>query len=202
MLNLGLFVQTMCWRECFQGSSYMKRRSARPFMVEIKSTRTARASSTAAQPRTRTDKSLWPELLQDEVKLAQPEIQAAPPSRLDKEPDAPARRILPSLVPMFPAPAEPEAEPEAEIAPVPRVRRPRSERAPAKTLAALGAPAAAPAEEPRPAAARPEPLGDELPARPHPAEAGQAPALRPVWRRGNELRLGERWKRRLPQFLR
>ncbi|MGH1570430.1 hypothetical protein ACRAWG_06865 [Methylobacterium sp. P31] len=182
----------------------MKRRSARPFMVEIKSTRTTRASLTTAQPRTRSDKSLWPELVQDEVKPAQPGIQAAPPPRLDKEPGAPVRRVLPSLVPMFQAPAEPvaEPEPEAALAPAPRVRRPRarSERAPASTQAALGA--SAPAEEPRPAAAQPEPVGDEPPAHAHPAEAERAPAPRPGWRRGNELRLGERWKRRLPQFLR
>src|ERR1700712_4958565 len=112
--NLGVSGSPTCSTGCFQGSFYMKRRSARPFMVEVKQTRTARASLDSAQPRIRSDKNLWQDhlwqdLVADDAKPApQPEMQAAPaPAR---EPDAPVRRVLPSLVPMFEIPAEPVAE--------------------------------------------------------------------------------------------
>jgi hypothetical protein len=189
----------------------MKRRSARPFMVEVKHTRTARASLTAAKPRTGPDKDLWPELIEAEAKPAQPDHQAAlAPRPEERVAEAPVRRVLPSLVPMFQIPAEPdvepEAEPEPETAAIPRVRRPRarSGRAPAVAPAAVGAAPAESAAEPRRAVARPEPVAQEPAVQPSPAAPGHAPSPRPAapWRRANELRLGERWKRRLPQFLR
>ncbi|WP_331289291.1 hypothetical protein [Methylobacterium radiotolerans] len=89
----------------------MKRRSARPFMVEVKQTRSARTSLTAPEARPRPDKILWPELAQAalEPPAPAPAPQAAPrPER--KVPDAPVRRVLPSLVPMFEVPAEPALE--------------------------------------------------------------------------------------------
>ncbi len=185
----------------------MKRRSARPFMVEVKHTRTARASLTAAKPRTGPDKDLWPELVEAEVKPAQPDHRAALAPRPDERvAEAPVRRVLPSLVPMFQIPAEPEveaeAEPEAETAVMPRVRRPRarSGRAPAAVDAKRDESAA----EAHRAVARPEPVAQEPAVQPSATEPGHAPSPRAAapWRRANELRLGERWKRRLPQFLR
>ncbi|MEE7504953.1 hypothetical protein [Methylobacterium mesophilicum] len=104
----------------------MKRRSARPFMVEVKQTRSARTSLTATEARPRPDKILWPELAQAAL-----------------EPPAPA-----------PAPVD---------------------EAPAQS------PPAAPGPGPSPR-----------------SSAGRSSA----GRRTNELRLGERWKRRLPHFMR
>lgn len=181
----------------------MKRRSARPFMVEVKHTRTARTSLTSSHPATRSAKSLWPELAEAETKPTQPDLQAAPAARQEERPaQAPARRVLPSLVPMFEISAEPEATAasEAEPAATPRVRRPRA--------GVEQTPAAKSAAKPRRAAPRPEPSVApevvEASARAIPAQPDQAPSPRPVpsWRRGTELRLGERWKRRLPQYCR
>lgn len=181
----------------------MKRRSARPFMVEVKHTRTARTSLTSSHSATRPGKSLWPELAEAETKPTQPDLPAAPAAR-QEEPSAPtpARRVLPSLVPMFEISAEPEVASAVESEPVapPRVRRPRAR--------VEQTPAAKPAAKPRPAAPRPEPAAApevaEASARAIPAQPGQASSPRPVpsWRRGTELRLGERWKRRLPQYCR
>ncbi|MCJ2072009.1 hypothetical protein MKK75_24935 [Methylobacterium sp. J-030] len=182
----------------------MKRRSARPFMVEVKHARTPRTALQVPEPQARPDKVLWPELAQAEPKSAQPAFEAAPPPRAEpKEPDAPVRRVLPSLVPMFQGADEPEAEPEfpAEAPP----RRTRRKRTP---VAAQPAPEAAPAEparEVRPTAARAERIAT-LTVKPVAAaadEPGQGAAPRsPTWRRTKELRLGERWKRRLPPYLR
>jgi hypothetical protein len=185
----------------------MKRRSARPFMVEVKQTRTARTSLTSASPRTRPDKTLWPELAQAVPEAAPQEPRPAPAPRQErKEPEAPPRRVLPSLVPMFDVPAEPVPvavhEAVDDAIPAPRVRRARTERAPAD----------GPAKTPRkPAAprARPTAPSSEIPAAPVvaappvPTAPGQAPSPRAVTgRRTTELRLGERWKRRLPAFMR
>jgi hypothetical protein len=187
----------------------MKRRSARPFMVEVKQTRSARTSLTATTARQRPDKSLWPELAQAAMEPPAPALQAAPAPRLERKmPDAPVRRVLPSLVPMFEIPAEPATEaaaeavtaPAAETAPAPRVRRVRSAR-----VAAAGQDLAPRVQtaKPRPAAP-PTPPVDEAPtACAAPAASGRGPSSRPTaGRRANELRLGERWKRRLPHFLR
>ncbi|SDO65193.1 hypothetical protein SAMN05216360_1335 [Methylobacterium phyllostachyos] len=179
----------------------MKRRSARPFMVEVKHARTPRTASTA-EPQARPDKVLWPELIQAETKLADPVFTAPPAPRPEtKEPDAPVRRVLPSLVPMFQSADAPEAEPEME-APQRRVRRGRPAAAvpPART-----APPVEPMPKTRAIAARPQPpvaIGPKAGAA-DPAEAAENPSPRPMtWRRTKELRLGERWKRRLPSYLR
>jgi hypothetical protein len=207
-----VFAPLMYRPECFQGSFCMKRRSARPFMVEVKHTRTARTSLTSSHPATRSDKSLWPELAAAEVKPTPPDLQPAPAPRQEERPaQAPARRVLPSLVPMFEISAEPEATAasEAEPAATPRVRRPRARVEQASAVAtAPRAPVVEPAAKPRRVAPRPAPAvapeAPEASARAIPAPSGQAPSPRPVpsWRRGNELRLGERWKRRLPQYCR
>ncbi|XYD06510.1 hypothetical protein R1A27_14830 [Methylobacterium sp. NMS12] len=215
-LNLGMFVPPKCGLECFQGSFYMKRRSARPFMVEVKQTRSARTSLTATEARPRPDKILWPELAQAalEPPASAPAPQAAPAPRPERKvPDAPARRVLPSLMPMFEVPADPVLEAAgdvvtgsaAETVPAPRVRRGRPRAAARDVL-----PQEPTAPSPRtvaPPAPSPAPPVDAVPAHVPPATSGplsgqgQSPRST-AGRRTNELRLGERWKRRLPQFMR
>ncbi|UIN35220.1 hypothetical protein [Methylobacterium oryzae] len=192
----------------------MKRRSARPFMVEVKQTRSARTTLTATEARPRPDKILWPELAQAALAppAPAPAPQAAPAPRPERKvPDAPVRRVLPSLMPMFEAPAEPVLEaaadeaatdPAAETVPAPRARRGRPR------AAALPQVQTVPSRPAVPTAPPPAPPVDEAPARvPPPAASGptsgQGPSPRSTaGRRTNELRLGERWKRRLPHFMR
>lgn len=136
----------------------MKRRSARPFMVEVKQTRPARTSLTATEARSRPDKTLWPELAQAAMEPPASVPQAAPAQRPErKAPETPARRVLPSLVPMFEIPDEPVAEPADEAVPAPRVRRPRRTRAPASEQDIAPQVQAAP---PRPAAEPPLPVAE------------------------------------------
>ncbi|MGZ7868610.1 hypothetical protein ACXR8U_23510 [Methylobacterium radiotolerans] len=194
----------------------MKRRSARPFMVEVKQTRSARTTLTATEARPRPDKILWPELAQAalEPPAPAPAPQAAPAPRPERKvPDAPVRRVLPSLMPMFDVPVEPVVEvagdavtePAAETVPAPRARRGRP-RAAARDALPQG-PTAPPPRPAAPPAPLPAPPVDEAPAGIPPAATGQATGQGPsprstAGRRTNELRLGERWKRRLPQFMR
>src|SRR5690349_7582413 len=113
----------------------MKRRSARPFTVEVKHTRTSRASLTDATARSRKGQDLWRGIPLDpggepvEVKPLRP----APVVHSEPvQSKAAAPRVLPSLVPTFSMPVEPEA-PEVREVPaaerLPRVRRvnPRAE---------------------------------------------------------------------------
>ncbi|SEG33073.1 hypothetical protein SAMN04488144_1148 [Methylobacterium sp. 190mf] len=181
----------------------MKRRSARPFMVEVKQTRSARTTLTATEARPRPDKILWPELAQAALAppAPAPAPQAAPAPRPERKvPDAPVRRVLPSLMPMFEAPAEPVLEaaadeaatdPAAETVPAPRARRGRPRAAARDALPQVQTVPSRPAvpTAPPPAASGPT--------------SGQGPSPRSTaGRRTNELRLGERWKRRLPHFMR
>ncbi|MCJ2085999.1 hypothetical protein MKK88_08315 [Methylobacterium sp. E-005] len=183
----------------------MKRRSARPFMVEVKHARTSRTALKAPESQARPDKVLWPELAQAlaqaEPKPVQHAFEAAPAPRAEpKEPDAPVRRVLPSLVPMFQGADEPEveAEPQPEAPP----RRTRRKRAPVAAQPAREATPAEPAPEIRPAAPRPAPMAAK-PTAAAPVEPRPGAASRPAtWRRTKELPLGERWKRRLPPYLR
>jgi hypothetical protein len=183
----------------------MKRRSARPFTVEIKHTRTSRTSLADATARTRSGQDLWQgqSLVADDrpaVMQPMPTVHSQP-----ARPEAAARRVLPSLVPMFAMPVEPEAA-EVPPAPVverlPRVRRvkPQAQRKQASVSnSAPPAPANATAQrQTAPAIAAPAPLNaSALVAQPVVAPARtsrltqQAAALRP----------GERWKRRLPRAL-
>lgn len=111
------------------------------------------------------------------------------------------RRILPSLI--SPPVAEPEPEPVREVeAPLPRVRRvavrqskPKLEAEPkAQPRAAKALPVAAAKVPSAPAAASVQPA--MLPLRT--AEAADRAPRRPR-RESEDLRLGERWKRRLPR---
>ncbi|WP_342110383.1 hypothetical protein [Methylobacterium sp. SI9] len=187
----------------------MKRRSARPFMVEVKHARTPRTALRDAEPQARPDKVLWPELTQAEPKPAPPALEAAPAPRPGpKEPEAPVRRVLPSLVPMFESAAEPEPEPAIE--PTPRRGRPRRERTQAVAQPIQKTTPVEPMPEIRPIAVQPEALppkpvakGQVVKAQVAKAQVEPGAAARPVtWRRTKELRLGERWKRRLPPYLR
>ncbi|WP_336488731.1 hypothetical protein [Methylobacterium nigriterrae] len=102
----------------------------------------------------------------------------------------PARRVLPSLLPMFP---EPDAPAQEDPPPARRPRIPAPVRAtrPRPKAAEETAPAPAPDRAPLPVeAAEPETVSAEEPSQSErPARKGRLP----------ELRRGERWKRRLPR---
>lgn len=184
----------------------MKRRSARPFTVEIKHTRTSRASLTEATARSRKGQDLWGNLTVTNAEKPA-EMQLSPlvhsePSR----PHTPARRVLPSLVPMFDMPVEPVV-PEVREAPaeerMPRVRRvkPPANRTKASVVAADAKPAADEVQTQRQATPSAAVAIAEVDAtvNPQPAAARVRSA-----RRAQEvatLRPGERWKRRLPRAL-
>ena len=181
----------------------MKRRSARPFTVEIKHTRTSRTSLTYATARSRRGQDLWGSL---PVAAAHKpaEVQSAPLAHSEPaRPEAPVRRVLPSLVPMCAMPVEPET-PEVREAPVterlPRVRRvkppTKREQQPAAVAAnALPAPAK-PQVTPAIAALAPAQATTVVrqPASPQPRTARRT-------QQAVTLRAGERWKRRLPRVL-
>lgn len=190
----------------------MKRRSARPFTVEVKHTRTSRASLADATARSRKDPDLWRGLplsagdTPAEVRPALPQPKPVAP-RTPSQPEVQARRVLPSLVPIFAMPVEPEGS-EARSAPaverLPRVRRPKqpTKRAQKPEAHVSSKPSAAATPVPQPPivplviAPTVADVSAEL-AQPAPAQGRgarrpqQTPALRP----------GERWKRRLPRVI-
>ena len=185
----------------------MKRRSARPFTVEIKHTRTSRPSLTEVTARSRTGQDLWrdmPLVAADQFDEVQPAPMA---QREPAPPKIPARRVLPSLVPMFSMPVELEPT-EAHKAPaaerLPRVRRAkemgkRKEKPAIRVTAAASAVVTSTVQAPvTPAIAAPA-LAKALTETAQPASA-QAPAGRRT-QPALTLRLGERWKRRLPRVL-
>jgi hypothetical protein len=178
----------------------MKRRSARPFTVEIKHTRTSRTFLADATARTRTGQDLWQgqSLVADDrpaVMQPMPTVHSQP-----ARPEAAARRVLPSLVPMFAMPVEPEA---AEVPPAPVVERlsrvrcmkpPAQRKRAAESIDVPSAPTDAMAQ--RKAAPAP-PNASTVVAQPAAAHARTS-------RRSQQaptLRAGERWKRRLPRVL-
>ena len=190
----------------FRISAKMKRRSARPFTVEVKHTRTAHASLTDATARSRSGQNLWRDLplaVTDKPAEVQPaSVVCAEPA----PPVAPARRVLPSLVPMFSMPVELET-PEVREAPAPeRLPRVRRVKPPAKR------------EQPAAGAIAAKPVPDELKVQRQAAPPIAAPALtqgstiirQPAsvqartarrTQQATALRPGERWKRRLPRVL-
>jgi hypothetical protein len=187
----------------------MKRRSARPFTVEVKHTRTSRASLTDATARTRKGQDLWRGIPLDrsdepsEVKSVRP----APVVHSEPvQPKAPAPRVLPSLVPTFSMPVESEV-PEVREVPaaerLPRVRRakPPAElvQKPASRTGAGRAPCAGSAIQPQvtPAAAPASIAKPVVATQPAAAQARTARRSQPAV----TLRAGERWKRRLPRVL-
>ena len=187
----------------------MKRRSARPFTVEIKHTRTSRALLSDATERSRRGQDLWRDLpvAAADKAVGTQQVEPGPVARSEPvQPAATARRVLPSLVPMFAMPIEPEASdvrhaPEVER--LPRARRPKP-TAQRKQLAAVPVTARQPAAEPMlpshgtpvtaaPASAKASSFGNQ-----------SASPQRRIARRTQRtvtLRPGERWKRRLPRML-
>ena len=179
----------------------MKRRSARPFTVEVKNTRPSRVALADTTTRPRESQTLWwdlPTETAEKPAVAQP---AAPVA--SAPPEAPARRVLPSLMPMFSTePETPEVDEAASIERLPRVRRAKVAAKPA-TKRAPKADAARPIVTPAPAVSRPAPA----PSAPAPARAAvsqptamPARAIR-LSRQADTLKAGERWKRRLPRHL-
>ena len=185
----------------------MKRHSARPFTVEIKQTRTARSLLTQATARSHTPQDLWRDVpLVAAVKRAEVQPEPVAPRKI-AEPKTPARRVLPSLVPMFSMPVEPEApdvRDASEVERLPRVRRAKEmnkgKQKPAITVTALASAVLKPMVQAPVTSAIAAPVSERTPtqtAQPvgTPVNAGrrtqQSPTLRP----------GERWKRRLPRVL-
>lgn len=180
----------------------MKRRSARPFVVEVKHTRSSRSSLNDAVEHNRAGPGLWHGLdvqgyveRPDSSQQPMVAVRSGDASKLGLEP---VRRILPSLLPIF-APSEPEpaaerTKPASEK--VSRVaRKPRSEPVPhhevLEVTPAVGI-EALPAQY-RPGAAV-ERVGDPMP------RPTRLPVARTKQKSGDPaLRPGERWKRRLPR---
>ena len=184
----------------------MKRRSARPFTVEIKNTRTSRVSLTDATARTRTNQNVWGTELTASANTAA-EVQPTPvPHSEPARVEAPARRVLPSLVPIFAMPVEAEVSEEGKAPAqerLPRVRRlkPAAKSTEALALADVAEPVSDQAQTQQQATHSNAVTSAErdtiVVAQPAVLQARsarrrqQAPALRP----------GERWKRRLPRAL-
>src|SRR3954453_10633467 len=84
----------------------MKRRSARPVVVEVKRTRSSTSSPTGAFGRSQSSKSLWQGvLLRAEAPTLvrrEPEQPAAAMQKAEHD-DRPAPRVLPALVPLYDA---------------------------------------------------------------------------------------------------
>lgn len=190
----------------------MKRRSARPFTVEVKQTRTSRVSLADATARSRKVPDLWrglplnagdkPAEVRPTPLEPKPVAPAAP-----VQAEVPARRVLPSLVPTFAMPVEPEATEERAAVideRLPRVRRPKQltkrRLAPAAQVSLMHTAAAKPAPQPRIVPVVPTPAPPEMPT----VITQPAPDKGRAARRSKQpatLRLGERWKRRLPRIL-
>ncbi|AWN43606.1 hypothetical protein [Methylobacterium durans] len=186
----------------------MKRRSARPVVVEVKRTRSSASSLADAFARNHAGAGLWqgvPLRVEAPAASRRAVAQAAAPVPAAEPEARPAPRVLPSLVPMYAA-SEAEPQEEAVPAPPPAPRRLGAERKP---------PARRMAPDPVSAPEAPKPALHQLPgaasapvappaARSLPAERPAAtPQPRPdrALRDGHppELRRGERWKRRLPR---
>lgn len=183
----------------------MKRRSARPFTVEVKQTRTSRASLTDAKARLHRGPDLWrglPLIADVEPAQVQP-VQPVPAVRAEPaQPEAPARRVLPSLVPTFSMPNEPEVREEhavPAVQPLPRVRRPKQllkrDQSPAPGVSSTPAAVMKCASQARIAAV--EVAVPAVVARPASVRARAAQRTQ----QEATLRPGERWKRRLPRIL-
>lgn len=184
----------------------MKRRSARPFTVEIKQSRTPRVSLIDATARTRAGQNVWgAELTAAANAAAEVEFLPVPSAELSGA-AVPVRRVLPSLVPMFAMPVEPEVS-EVPDAPaeeqLPRVRRVKPPAKRTKTSPVADAlKIAANEAQAQQLAAPPNAIAT--------AEVDAAVTARPAvaqvrsarrTQQAATLRPGERWKRRLPRAL-
>lgn len=183
----------------------MKRRSARPFVVEVKSTRSSRSPSTNAF--TRVSDSLWQGVsISDHAAPSVPEptkllVESAMASTGDAQPQ---RRVLLALTPSYGL-GEPEVDDEIEKTALRRGPAAKLKRMPRSKPDAD--PTAAPtaeiskrasvsetfdkADEPAPVSFdTTSPSGDVSSPRSNRHHRGQPHP---------ELRRGERWKRRLPR---
>jgi hypothetical protein len=189
------------------GQQYMKRSSAHPFVVEVKSTRSSRSSLSDAFTRTPPGPSLWDGVaLEAGAKSSAPQIQPRSPVAEAPKTAAqePSRRVLPALVPLY-VPPEPEPQDEAPrgVARTSRtmkaVRKPRARPAVVETTDDLAKVTAA---MPRsaPLAAHNEPvISALLHAHSAPTTQVQTEGRARDRRHPPELRRGGRWKRRLPR---
>lgn len=184
----------------------MKRRSARPVVVEVKRTRSATSSLADAFGRNRPGAALWQGVpLRVDAPTA-PRREPQPPLIVIERSDPDARsapRVLPSLVPMY-VPSEPEPLEEAVKA-SPASRRPRAARKPSAARTEPGA-ASTPPEPlvaPEASSAAPAPVEPSAASLMPPEHAASPTQPRTDRRerstRHPELRRGERWKRRLPR---
>lgn len=184
----------------------MKRRSARPFTVEFKQTRTSRVSLIDATARTRTNQNVWGAELTAAANAAAAIEPTYGPRAEPVRVEAPARRVLPSLLPMFAIPVEP-ADSEVRKAPseerLPRVRR---VKVPAKRtkISAMADEAMLVADEAQ--AQRqvaPSAIDAIVEADATAVALPFAPQVRSARRTQQiaTLKPGERWKRRLPRAL-
>jgi hypothetical protein len=184
----------------------MKRRSARPFTVEIKHTRTSCVSLIDARARTRTSQNVWGGEL---TAAANATAEVEPTHGPRAEPvrvEAPARRVLPSLVPMFAMPIE-LADSEVRKAPaeerLPRVRR---VKVPAKRtkISAMADEAMLVADKAQAQQqVAPSAIDAIVEADATAVALSFAPQVRSARRtqQVTTLKPGERWKRRLPRAL-
>ena len=181
----------------------MKRRSARPFTVEVKHTpRTSRASLTHAIGRTRSGADLWRTPFAVSLADRQVEVPATTSAVTEERQAAvPERRVLPCLVPMFALSSDADTSIETLAATEPRSPRVRRVKAKVPQHAVTverGTSKVVPAHVPL--AAMSEPIATDADREAEPV-AKTASAHRSQSRTPPGLRPGERWKRRLPRVL-
>jgi hypothetical protein len=181
----------------------MKRRSARPVVVEVKRTRTSSTSITAhAFGRSLPSRDLWKGLPLHDVAPSvaeKPEQQAKVVHQPAKAAEQ-TRRVLPAITPIFVlSEPEPREEPAGSDAPTTRSHRTGGERkrrasAVRPTAESVPATPAVSATDRIDAAQAPEPTPST------PTHLQQPRSNRREWTsRQPELRRGEGWKRRLPR---
>lgn len=181
----------------------MKRRSARPVVVEVKRTRIANASLANAFGRSPNAKDLWQGVRLREAPQPSDEQPLVPAASEPAIVEEPVRRVLPALTPMFALSQEEPQDDVTETPPLPRrvkfERKPRQQRILPEASGLRTMPEAA------------LDLVDALLPVPEPRTARESVLAKPplVERIANvrlarrqdhpELPRGERWKRRLPR---
>lgn len=189
----------------------MKRRqSARPVVVEIKRTRTSPSASPDSSRRLPPGNALWRStpLREASADIAREQQQ---PSELDAKAVEPApqpvRRILPSLTPMYEA-SDPQQDEHREELPTQRSRRAKSARKVQSSPVAhsdhklIGVSTeAVPSQDAPSVLAEVASSCSEVPSEPSPPKQAVPPKEvgRERGHRGQTLRRGEFWKRRLPR---
>lgn len=182
----------------------MKRRSALPFVVEVKSTRSSRSSLAKSFTRTSSPAGLWHGVsISDPVptSIAEPFPRAAASAEAAMLDVQPARRILPVIAPLR-VPAEPDLQDRGEVV-APRVpaarakRKPRAAPGPVATFqpSTLATASLAAIDE-----GFIEPIPESVPVSSKLSRISETRLDRHLRERPpSQLRRGERWKRRLPR---